>query len=179
MQESRELIKKWRRRLRFLLAVAFWLIPLVTVAYWLCANMLPLEEAQRALLVPIPGDLPLSARLMAIAATMLPAGVSMYGVWVLKRLFGLYEQGEIFTESTVGCFRSLARTLFLWFGASVLSVPLLSLALTLHFPPGERMVSLSLGSPDLTALFVGAMLRVAAWVMAEGHRLSQDQELTI
>lgn len=179
MSESRNKIKVWSRRLRLVLGVVFWMIPLVTLAFWAFVDVLPPEAVRTALPYPAQQALPLSAKAMGFVVSLLPAGASMYGVRVLMRLFRLYEQGQIFTAANVRCFGNLAKALFLWFGASVLSTPLLSMALTLHYPPGQRSITLSLGSPDLTALFLGLALRVAAWVMAEAQELQEEQELTV
>ena len=56
---------------------------------------------------------------------------------------------------------------------------LLSVALTLHNPPGQRIFTLDIGSPDLTALLLGNILAVIAWVMEEGRKLQEDQDFTV
>ena len=95
------------------------------------------------------------------------------------RLFRLYEQGQIFRDSNVRCFRNLSRVLIWWFAAGIVQKSLLSIALTLHNPPGQRIITVELGSPDLTALLLGAILAVIAWVMEEGRKLQEDQDFTV
>ena len=41
------------------------------------------------------------------------------------------------------------------------------------------MITVELGSPDLTALLLGAILAVIAWVMEEGRKLQEDQDFTV
>lgn len=48
-----------------------------------------------------------------------------------------------------------------------------------HPPPGQRYFSLEFGSADLTALLIGGVLAVIAWVMEEGRKLQEEQDLTI
>lgn len=103
----------------------------------------------------------------------------MVGVRCLMQLFRLYEQGKIFQPSNVHCFRQLSRVLIWWFVAGIVHRSLLTVAMTLHNPPGQRQISLDLSSADLTALMLGSILAVIAWVMEEGRRLQEDQDLTV
>ena len=110
---------------------------------------------------------------------MIPTGVAMAGVYHLIRLFGLYERGDIFKLSNVHCYKKLSRVLIGWFLASILSSSLLSVVLTLHHPPGQRTISLEMRSSEITTLLVGLILMVIAWVMEEGRKLQEDQDLTV
>ena len=121
----------------------------------------------------------LSGRLMGLVITMLPTGVAMWGAFHLMRLFRYYEQGLIFKLVNVQCFKKLSRVLIWWFAAGIVHRSLLGVALTLHNPPGQRVLAVDLGAPDLTALLLGIILAVIAWVMEEGRRLQKDQELTV
>ena len=77
------------------------------------------------------------------------------------------------------CFRLLSKALIGWCLVGILTDPLMSIALTLHYPAGERMLSIGLGSPDLTALLVGGILAVITWVMDEARKLKDEQDFTI
>jgi hypothetical protein len=91
----------------------------------------------------------------------------------------LYERGQIFRSANVRCFRNLSRALIAWCIAGIMSVPLTSLALTFHHPPGERMVTFGLGSNNLIALLIGGILAIISWVMEEGSSLQEEHDLTV
>jgi uncharacterized membrane-anchored protein len=116
---------------------------------------------------------------MGFLVTMMPAAVAISGAYYLMRLFHLYEQGQIFRPSNVQCFKKLSRVLIWWFAVGIIHRSLLSVALTLHNPPGQRIFTLGIGSPDLTALLLGGILAVIAWVMEEGRKLQEDQDFTV
>ena len=176
---NKERIQRASRRLRRLLWVAACLMPVINALVWFFINSFPQMMYSRMLPYFVSLPLPASARIMGFFVTMLPTGVAMAGAYYLMRLFRLYEQGHIFREANVHCFKCLSRVLIWWFVVGIVHKSLLSIALTLHYPPGQRMISIELGSPDLTALLLGAILAVIAWVMDEGRKLQEDQDFTV
>lgn len=177
--QNRERIQRASRRLRCLLLAIVCILPVVNALVWLFINSFPEIVYRKMLPYFVMLPLPVSARLMGFLVTMLPTGIAMFGAYYLMRLFHLYEQGQIFKLANVLCFRKLSRVLIWWFIIGIAHKSLLSVALTLHNPPGHRMITLEIGSPDLTALLLGGILAVIAWVMEEGRRLQEDQDFTI
>lgn len=172
-------ITRASRRLEIAFKIVFVLIPVVSALVWLFANELS-DEMQKNILphyarLPLPAQ----ARAMGFFISMLPCGIAMYGTWALVRLFRLYERGQIFREANVRCFRDISRTLIIWSAVRFISSPLMSIALTLHHPKGQRLLVVGVHSVDITALLVGFVLGVIAWVMEEGRKLQEEQDLTI
>ncbi|MBG0776587.1 MAG: DUF2975 domain-containing protein [Desulfovibrionaceae bacterium] len=178
-RDNLERIRNASRRLNRVFLTTFWAAPALVALFWICMDLLPPAELARMLPTGVRLPLPVSARIMGFVVSMIPVGVTMYGLRTLAALFALYARGEIFGAGCVHRYRLLARTLLWWFAASLVSGSLMSLALTLHNPPGRRMISLGVGSPDLTALLVGAVLWVLARVMEEARALQEEQDLTV
>jgi len=166
-------------RLRLVFTAVFLLIPIINALVWIFINEMPDEMQKNVLPHYARLPLPVQARLLGFIIVMIPSCIAMYGNWVLIRLFRLYEVGEIFSESTVRCFRDISRMLMVWCAAVFVTSPLLSVALTLHHPPGQRLLVVGVRSMDITALLVGFVLAVIAWVMEEGRKLREEQDLTI
>lgn len=178
--DNMEKIRKVSRRFRRLFQAAVYLTPLVMALKWTFINDLPAFMVERMLPpVVVCGELAPLVRLGAFLADMIPAAALMAAALNLARLFGQYEQGRIFGQENVACFRRLATLLFWWVGASLVHEPLMSLALTAGNPPGQHMISLGLSGLDLTALACGGVLSVLAWVMDLGRVMQEDQELTV
>lgn len=112
--------------------------------------------------------------LLAGVSSAIPVGLIMYGVWRLRRLFGLYRTGSFFTAANAGHLHAFATTLLV----SVLLGPVISVLtsffLTMSNPPGQRSISLSLSSNTLGVLFIAGVLFAIAWIMREGHRLAAE-----
>ncbi|GAB7081183.1 hypothetical protein JCM14635_28560 [Megalodesulfovibrio paquesii] len=165
--------------MRVVLVVLAAALPLAQLAFWIGLDALPQDYVHRVLPRSAPLVLPLATRALGCLVCLAPTAAAVYGLIVLRRLFGLYAQGRIFAQENVECFKRLAAALLWWAGLGFLQTPLLSMALTLHLPPGQRTIELGLTTPDLTALLLGLVLRVAVWVMEEGRELHADHSLTI
>jgi hypothetical protein len=176
---NKERIQRASRRLRLLLITVLWVMPVINAFVWIFMNSFPEMMTSEMLPYFVTLPLPVSARLMGFMVVMIPTGVAMTGAYHLMRLFELYEQGAIFKLSNVRCYKKLSRVLIWWFVAGVLCQSLLSVVLTLHHPPGHRMITFGLSSSDLTILLLGLILAVIAWVMEEGRKLQEDQDLTV
>ena len=171
-------IKRASARLRLAARLMFWGAPLVCAAYWAFFNDLHAFMKPSHLLDWRP-DLPGLNRLLCFVAAMLPTGVAMLGFATLGRLFGLYGAGELFSARNVDCYRRLGRTLLYWALAVFLSTPLLTLAASVGMPPGQRRITLGIGSVELMAVFAGAAALVISWVMDEGRGIEEERALTI
>lgn len=167
------------RNLRIVFTAVFILIPIIQVVFWLSFNGLPKDMIPKDLPVAVQQNLPMSARLMALSVSFITSGVAMACIYFLIRLFGLYEKAEIFTEGSVKCLRSLGSLIIWLFAAGIVQQPLMSIALTLHNPPGQRIIRLGLSSDDITILLIGIVVVLIAWVMEEGRKLQEEQRLTV
>ncbi|MCB2215185.1 DUF2975 domain-containing protein [Desulfofustis glycolicus] len=161
-----------------LLTILLVLVPVAHGAVWLFFEHLPADWLRPRSYAIVGGVSPLT-RVLGFAVSMIKGIVVMYGLWVLIRLFKLYQKGIFFQAENVRCFKHLSRTLVLWAFAGVLVTPLLSVVLTMNNPPGQRVVEVTLQSADLTALVVGGMLAVIAAVMEDGERLQTEVDLTV
>ena len=110
---------------------------------------------------------------------MIPAGVFMLGMWWLVRLFGLFSIGQIFTADTVRYIRNLGWTMAAGVVATPVHEALLSLVLTMHNPPGQHILSLSTESADLGELLTAGVIILVSWIMDEGRKLREADELTV
>ncbi len=155
-------------------------VPLSNGLFWLFLNHLPELVQKEVLPYYLHFPLPWPTLLMGfIVTTLLPIGVGVYGLYCLQRLFQLYEQGQIFLAANVFWYKRLSQVLLLSFAAGLCCRSLLSVVLTLHHPPGQRMLTLSLGSDDINILVLGGILAVISWVMEAGRQLQEDIDLTV
>lgn len=129
--------------------------------------------------VRVDHELPGLTRLLGFLTGLIPMSATIYGLWKLRNLFHLYEDGLIFTELNVKCFRSMGRTLIVWAGCDILRLALLSIVLTMNNPSGQRMITLGINSGELTGVFVGIVVLIASWVMDEGRKIKEDQALIV
>ena len=116
--------------------------------------------------------------------------------WKLSRLFHFYEQGLIFSAGTIRCIKILGLLCVLGWGlglglrhlphpvpaqvASVLSpggaVPKVTVTI-MHLP---GFYSFKFGPDiDFGPLLIGMVIVLIAWIMEEGRKIQEEQELTV
>jgi len=96
-----------------------------------------------------------------------------YGFWCGFKLFGLYSHGELFTSNNIRCIRGIAYSFFL-IGLETFAygVPVLrSMRVPGRVPAG---VDFGLGP-----ILAGFLILFIAWIMDEGRKMSDEQELTV
>lgn len=102
------------------------------------------------------------------------------GLVVLRHLFQNYRKGNIFSFENAQKYKCLGWLLLLdGLFLIPLSNMLMVLMATLSNPPGHRCITISFGTPNLEALFWGVLVIVMSWVMTEGYKLQEDQNLTV
>ncbi|WP_372657346.1 DUF2975 domain-containing protein [Hydrogenophaga sp.] len=168
------------RRISHLMVLACWLLvlllPVALVVHWAGASTA--ELAHRADLAPGTLLQPLQAwqRWIAGSISAIPLGLLLVGVWQAKRCFEQFAQGLVFTEQATGLLRRFAG----WVAAAALAAILcgaaISVLLTLHNPPGMRMLSVSISSQHVFTSFFAGLVWLMAAVIGQGQALAEENE---
>lgn len=180
-----ERIERVSRAFRVFFSVVLAILPVLNIAIWIFFNEAYSLVSQGTVggvsLAKLPVPLPLPAWIRALGFTvcLIPLSVQMCMVYYLRRLFSLYARGMVFTGENVLCIRRTGVALLAGQALSPVVQALMTVVLTLNNPPGHRMVQIGLSSADLTAVAVGFMLIVVAWIMDEGRKLTEEQALVI
>jgi len=176
--EGQEHIRRISRRFRVLFQFLMFFVPASNALFWFSFNRLP-EAFFQSLPISPTTPLPLPVLAAGFVASLLPIGVMVYGLATMRRLFQLYENGEIFSGQNVRCFRHLGYAIVAWVIASTVYTPLLSVIITATNPPGEKSLVIQFGSTQLAALIAGGIVMLIAWVMEEGRKLEDERAHTI
>lgn len=108
---------------------------------------------------------------------LLPILISLFA---LIRIFQQYQSGEIFNMMSARYYR-LIGWMFILDGLITQSLgdSLMTIAVTLNATPGHRYITFGFGSPNLEALFCGAVVIVVSWVMLEASKLHEEHKYTV
>jgi len=185
-------IQKYAKFFRAIFWLALIICPLFVGIIWLSGGEVSLGDGQFETVLDMFFDnvsidetympafpLPWSSRLLGLAASMIPLGIGMLSLWWLIRLFSCFTIGEIFTENTVKYIRRLGWTMVAGVAAAPIYEALLTIVLTIHNPPGKRLVSISFESADLEELITAGVIILVSWIMEEGRKLRKADELTV
>ena len=168
-------IRRVSRALRVYCTVAIALTPPGLAALWVTFDAWAPGLPAVTRYGPFPTPMPAGTLLLAFAVTMLPGGVAMWGFGRLRRLFGLYAVGTIFAAENARCLRGFAVSVIVLALLEPVARALLSVVLSMHNPPGQRVLELSIGWSQVPTLFLGLVLLVIAWIMDEGRVMAEDQ----
>ncbi|HTB83246.1 MAG TPA: DUF2975 domain-containing protein [Candidatus Sulfotelmatobacter sp.] len=93
---------------------------------------------------------------------MVQQGLAFFSSFVLLRLFWLYSQGIIFSGRNITCIRVQ--------GYCLIIINLIDL---------EMQQFIRASSVSLTPILYGLLIIFIAWIMDEGRKVQEEQELTV
>ena len=160
----------------FILAV----IPLFYAFFWIFINELPgsmiqVNIADKMLSQPVSGWL----RTAGFLASLFPMFSLFYIFYNLRKLFAFYREGKIFSFVHVDIFKKISWGFLLWVISSIAYGTATSVIFSFNNPPGQRMLSVGIGSSELTSFFMAGIILVISRVMDEGRVLYEENQFTI
>ena len=101
-------------------------------------------------------------------------------LYYLSQICHRYELGAIFTITNAQCYYQIGKLLFFdALLAQPISGGLWVGAITFSNPVGQRCIHITLGTPNVMALFMGLLVVFISWVMIEGSKIQDEQQLII
>jgi len=111
---------------------------------------------------------------LATLIGMLPVCAMAYGLFRARLCFLGYVRGDTFSLGTVQHLRGFAVGMFAAALAGLLSPLLISVLLTLAAPPGQRALSLGIGSNEVLMLLFAGIVWQIAHVMTQAVELADE-----
>ncbi|HYF98254.1 MAG TPA: DUF2975 domain-containing protein, partial [Coxiellaceae bacterium] len=110
---------------------------------------------------------------------LLPTAVELLILYFLIRLFKLYEQGEIFSICNVRYIRNIGYLLLIGQVINMFYEALLGFVLSWQHGSGHGSFGITLNNESINTILIGFMVILISWIMAEGCKLRDEQQLTI
>jgi hypothetical protein len=110
---------------------------------------------------------------------LIPIGFMEYVFYCLIKLFSLYEKAEIFSLNNVTYIKKIGQALLLSQLLNPFYDALSTLNLTWGNPHGHRVISVTVDGTNVGIILMAFMTILISWIMAEGCRLREEQQLTI
>lgn len=182
-----EKIKRFSVFFRIFFQLMFCVVPILTIVSWLVfagrfeppGGVFHFNFIPQAYQNNIMHKLSLNENLLALAVSAFPAFIIMYILFCLIQLFKLYERGEIFTLLNVTYIRNIAYALLVTQLINPFYEAAMGLVLTINNPPGHGLIAISFDQTNLGVLATALIIIIISWVMAEGCKLREEQQLTI
>lgn len=180
-----EKIGRLSKILQVILWSFFFFLPIITGVSWIFFEEFyqvgMMDRMHDVNISGLPFVLPLSlwSRGLGFVVSMIPATVDMVVLWYLIKLFSLYARGDVFTATNVRYIRRVGVAMLIGQALNPFYQSLLTIAITLGNPKGQRMISLGIGSSNLSEIVTAIMIIVVAWIMDEARKLQEEQALVI
>ena len=123
--------------------------------------------------------MPLTSKFCGFGIDVISVLIILWGFWFFIKVLNCFQSGEIFSQQIFYFFKNMSKAALVWTIYQPISFMLKSLALTLHNPPGQRMIVAQLSSPDIVNIFIVGFFFVITSLMYEGYKLKKDQDLTV
>lgn len=108
------------------------------------------------------------------AATFLYVCIGLAGLYFLRRPFLNFARGELFNEANSRNLRRFAILLFLQALVKPLHFGVASVLLSANHGPGNKMLSIMVGSGEVRLLAVAIVFWVVSNLLVEGSRLQAE-----
>lgn len=168
-------IRRVSRIMQRLCTVLLWLLPFTVIPLWFIFDEALLQHISKLGHVQTEfANFTTTTRVLGCLVSMIPMAIMIYGLLHLGHLFRLFSEGEIFGAENVYELLKFTRSLFAYGIVNPFAGALISVIVTMNNPPGKKQLVIALGSQDLTIFFIATVFLIIAWVMAEGHKLSEE-----
>lgn len=153
-------------------------VAMLSSPWWMTADWLLQLAAFQWRLTPehTPAVLAPDALWGARLAVLLPGAAGLWAVLRLRRLAAHYRSGALFDLQAAQLLRDVGYGVSLSGGLQALTPTLAMFALTLHNPPGHRLLALGISFESYTLLIVGTLFVLLAHVMLEAARIAQENQ---
>ncbi len=188
MSPTQVRIKKVSRIFRGLFQVLFLAVPVVHILAWIYAPASIDISGNLGFLVSVVPQgvkvlhpLTMTTRIIGFLVSLPPIIFIECILYFLIKLFNLYTQGEIFSAQNVRYIKKTGYSLLWTQITSILCNGALSAILSWGNPHGSgtRSLILTILPINITVILTAFLIILISWIMAEGCRLREEQQLTI
>lgn len=186
-------IKRVSLIFRVIFQIVFVVHPILFVAYWINApqslnmfgGMVVFDFIPRAYTATashasaVLHQLSMLEKFSAFAASTVPLLIELFIYYSLIQLFRLYEQGKIFAQENVMILRRIGLVLVARQLLNPIYEAIMGLILTWHNPPGHRFAAVTFDQTNFAMLLTALLVLLISWIMMEGCKLREEQQLTI
>ena len=178
------------RFFRLLFQIFLVVIPLFTVIRWVMLPTSSVVSDHYHMLFyyhynPVPPGLHLDytitpqVKILGCIVSMLTVGMLMLILYFLIKLFRNYQHKRIFLLDNVRIIRNIGYSLIVWQLLIPIQQALLSVILTWHNGLGGRVIVANFSVDNITIILIAFIVILISSIIAEGHKLQEEQEYTV
>ena len=120
-----------------------------------------------------------NTKLAGFFISTIPLIIKLIVLYSLIKLFRLYQQREFFSAENVKYIRNAGYALLLFEIVKPITDFLLGFVLTSGNPPGFRIAMITFDDANIGMILTSLVIILNSWIMSEGCKLKDEQQLTI
>lgn len=121
----------------------------------------------------------LNTKIAGFFISCFPLAVKLTVLYSLIKLFSLYERFEFFSAQNVLHIRNAGYALLLLELINPIAELLLGFVLTSANPPGFRIAMMTMDDANIGMILTATLIILTSWIMSEGCKLKEEQQLII
>lgn len=121
----------------------------------------------------------INTRVAGFFLSGIPLGIKLIVLYFLIKLFRLYEQHEFFSIKNVLYIRNAGYALLLLEVIKPFTDFFLGFILTSGNPPGFRVATMTISDANVGVILTSMMIILSSWIVSEGCKLKDEQQLII
>lgn len=121
----------------------------------------------------------LNIKIAGFCISAIPTMIKLITFYFLIKLLRLYERLEFFSENNVRYIHNAGYSLLILQLINPVCEFLLGFILTADNPPGFRFARMSITEWNINFILTALIIILVSWIMAEGCKLLNEQQLTI
>ncbi len=124
-------------------------------------------------------NMPFNHRLMGLLVDFVAILIIYAGIMAFYDLMKKFQSGELFSENIITLLNKISRLVLFWTIYNPVRGMLLSIITTFHKGPGNRIIKIEFGTPDIINVFIFISLMIITLLIQESNKLKNEQDLTI
>ena len=113
---------------------------------------------------------------LGFAISLIPTGFAVWAILLLRRLFRCYMGREVLTAHCATLIKKSGLALLIMAILRIVLQPIVTALMSWSAPPGERVLSLGIGTQDINFFFVAGLLVVIGWAMSEAAGAAEENK---
>lgn len=124
-------------------------------------------------------EIPWLHRMIGFIVDAVSVGIFILGLQYFILFTKSIQNGKLFAPEVINYFNDTSKCALWWAVYQPIKRAILSTVMSLHNPPGQRVITLDFGSDDIMNIFLCAFLMLIALMIKEAYYLKQEQDLII
>lgn len=107
------------------------------------------------------------------------SAIFIFSLVLIVQLMNYIQNNEYFSQNTILLLKKISKLALIYAIYKPISSTILSVITTINNKPGERIISLTIGSDEIWNIMIFCFMFIIVTILQRGYEIKHEQELTI